>query len=146
MRTKLIAGVCGVAVGLLLVPPAEAARWRGKTKQGRLAVVHTGADGVVSMVRIKYRARCSDGDVLTAGVMFLPPLDQSATNAFQDAGVFRFRIPGGERARATTSVQGGLRRSGRWTGSFRIRARVTKRGRFVATCRTGRVGWKASPA
>jgi hypothetical protein len=145
MHTKLIVGVCGAAVGLLLVPTAEAERWRGKTRQGRLAAVHTGTDGLVSMARIKYRARCSDGDVLTAGVVYLPPLDQSATNAFQDGGVFRFRIRGGERARARTSIQGGLRRSGRWTGNFRIRVRVTRGGRFVATCRTGRVGWKASP-
>jgi hypothetical protein len=145
MHTKVIAGVCGTAVVLLLVPSAEAARWRGKTRQGRLAAVHTGADGLVSMARIKYRARCSDGDVLTAGVVYLPPLDRSATSDFQDGGVFRFRIRGGERARATTSIEGGLRRSGRWTGNFRIRVRVTRRGRFVATCRTGRVGWKASP-
>ncbi len=145
MRTKLIAGFCGVAVCLLLVPTAEAARWRGKTKQGRLAAVHTGPDGLVSQVRIKYLARCTDGDVLTGGVQFLPPLDQSTTSSFQDGGVFRFRIRGGERARATVSLDGGLRRSGRWTGNFRLRVRVTKNGRFVATCRVRRVGWNASP-
>jgi hypothetical protein len=145
VRTKLIAGFCGVAVCLLLVPTAEAARWRGKTKQGRLAAVHTGPDGLVSQVRIKYLARCTDGDVLTGAVQFLPPLDQSTTSSFQDGGVFRFRIRGGERARATVSLDGGLRRSGRWTGNFRLRVRVTKNGRFVATCRVRRVGWNASP-
>jgi hypothetical protein len=143
---KVTAVVGVVVVGLLLVPSAEAAKWRGKTRQGRLAAVHTGADGLVSQVRIKYAAPCTDGDVLTSTVQFLPPLDQSSTAAFQDGGVFRFRIPGGDKARATTSVQGGLRRSGRWTGSFRIRVRVTKHGRLVATCRLGRVGWKASRA
>ena len=61
------------------------------------------------------------------------------------AGSFRFRIRGGERARATTSLDGGLRRSGRWTGNFRLRVRVTKNGRFVANCRVRRVGWNASP-
>ena len=111
----------------------------------KLAAVHTGADGLVSQARIKYAARCTDGETLTGAVQFLPPFDQSATSAFQDGGVFRFRIRGGERGRATTSISGGLRRSGRWTGGFRIRIRVTKRGRFVATCRTGRVGWRASP-
>ena len=143
---RLIVGLCTAAVALVAVAPAEAARWRGKTSQGRLAAVHTGADGLVSQVRIKYLARCSDGDTLTGAVQFLPPLDQSATTAFQDSGVFRFRIRGGERARATTSVDGGLRRSGRWTGNFGIRARITKRGRFVATCRIRHLGWKASPA
>jgi len=145
MRGKLIAGLCTVAVSLTIVAPAEAARWRGKTKQGRLAAVHTGADGLVSQVRIRYVARCTDRDVLTGGVQTLPPLDNSTTTAFQDGGGFSFRIRGGERARATMSIEGGLRRSGRWTGSFRIRVRVTRGGRFVATCRTGRIGWRASP-
>jgi hypothetical protein len=141
----LIAGLCTVAVSLAIVAPAEAARWRGKTKQGRLAAVHTGADGLVSQVRIRYLARCTDREVLTGGVQTLPPIDHSAAGSFQDSGSFRFRIRGGERARAFMSIEGGLRRSGRWTGSFRIRVRVTKGGRFVATCRTGRIGWKASP-
>jgi hypothetical protein len=143
MRARLIVGAC--AAGLVLAPVADAATWRGKTRQGRAAVVNTGADGVVKRVKIKYRARCNDGKGLRSGVVFLPPLDVAGTTAFADRGVFSFRIPGGERGRARTSVVGGLRTSGRWTGDFRIKVRVTRNGRYVATCRTGRIGWKASP-
>ena len=50
-----------------------------------------------------------------------------------------------ERARGRTSVDGGLRTSGRWTGNFRLRVKIRKNGRVIATCRTGRVGWRASP-
>jgi hypothetical protein len=143
---RFTACLCITAVAALLVPTvADAARWRGKTRQGRLALVVTGSDGLVSKVRIRYRANCTDGKALTSGVMFLPPLDSSSPTAFVDAGVFRFRLPDGERARARTRVDGGLRRSGRWTGNFRLRARITRNGRYVATCRTGRIGWKASP-
>jgi hypothetical protein len=145
MRARLITGACAAATGLLLAPVADAATWRGKTRQGRAAVVATGADGVVNRVKIKYRARCDDGKGLRSGVVFLPPLDSATTTSFEDRGVFRFRIPGGERGKGRTSVEGGLRTSGRWTGNFRIRVRVTKNGRYVATCRTGRIGWKASP-
>jgi hypothetical protein len=141
---RLVAGAV-VASLLLVVPAADAATWRGKTRQGRPAVVMTGADSVVNRVKIKYRARCNDGKGLRSGVVFLPPLDVASTTAFEDRGVFRFRIPGGERGRGRVSVDGGLRSSGRWTGNFRIRVRVTKNGRHVATCRTGRIGWKASP-
>jgi hypothetical protein len=138
--------VCAVVAGLLLVvPAADAAKWRGKTRQGRPAVVVTGADGVVNKVKIKYRARCNDGKGLRSGVEFLPPLDVATTTAFEDRGVFGFPIPGGEHGKGRVSVDGGLRTSGRWTGNFRIRVRVTKNGRYVATCRTGRIGWKASP-
>jgi hypothetical protein len=143
---RLIAGICAAAVALLLVPSvATADRWRGKTRQGRLAVVGTGSDGLVNLVRIRYRARCTDGKALTSGVKFLPPLDASTPTGFVDGGEFRFRLPDGERARARTRVDGGLRTSGRWTGNFRVRVRVTRNGRFVANCRTGRIGWKASP-
>ena len=143
---RLSAGVCVAAAALLLVPTAaDAARWRGKTKQGRLAVVVTGADGLVSKVRIRYRARCGDDKTLTSGVVFLPPFDVSTTTAFEDGGTFRFKLPNGERARARTRVDGGLRQSGRWTGNFRIRVRISRNGRFVTNCRSGRVGWRASP-
>ena len=142
----MMRALCAAAVALLIVPAvAEADRWRGKTRQGRLALVVTGSDGLVSKVRIRYRATCSDGKVLTSGVLFLPPLESSTTTAFSDGGPFRFRLPNRERARANVSVDGGLRRSGRWTGNFRIRVRVTRNGRFVANCRTRRIGWRASP-
>ena len=143
MRT-LAATLLSVAV-LIAPTAAEAATWRGKTRQGRLAEVTTGADGVVASVRIKYRVVCSDGKGFRAGVRFLPPLDVATTTAVRDSGPITWRIKGGERARGRTSVEGGLRRSGRWTGNFRLRVRITKNGRYVATCRTGRIGWKASP-
>ena len=73
MRAGLIAGACVAA--LLLAPVAEAAEWRGKTRQGRMAKVSTGADGLVTLVRIRYRARCTDDKMLTTGVKFLPPLE-----------------------------------------------------------------------
>jgi hypothetical protein len=143
---RLSTGLCAAAAALLLVPTtADAAKWRGKTRQGRLAVVVTGSDGLVNKVRIRYRAACGDDKTLTSGVIFRPPLDTSTTTAFVDGGPFRFNLPNGERARARARVDGGLRRSGRWTGNFRIRVRITRNGRFVTTCRSGRIGWRASP-
>jgi len=38
---------CALAAMLMVVAPAEAAKWKGKTRQGRGAFVHTGANGVV---------------------------------------------------------------------------------------------------
>ena len=143
MRTL---GVTLLSAAMLIAPAvAEAATWRGKTRQGRLAEVTTGADGVVVSVRIKYRVVCSDGKGFRAGVRFRPPLDVATTTTVRDGGPLTWRIKGGERAQGRTSVEGGLRRSGRWTGNFRVRVRITRNGRYVATCRTGRIGWKASP-
>ena len=141
-RILLSAGVAG----LLLAPAADAAVWKGKTRQGRTATVVTGADGVVNRVKIKYRARCDDGKGFRSGIVFAPPLDFATTTEVRDGGPIRWTFGGsGERARGRTSVTGGLRSSGRWTGNFRLRVKIFKDGRQIATCRTGRVGWKASP-
>ena len=141
MRTLALA----VAILLSSAAVADAATWRGKTRQGRLAKVVTGGDGVVSVVRIGYRVVCSDGKAFRAGVRFAAPLDVATASAVRDAGRITWRFRGGERARAWTSVSGGLRSSGRWTGNFRLIARIFRDGRRVATCRTGRIGWRASP-
>jgi hypothetical protein len=144
MRGRILMSA-GLA-GLLLAPAADAAVWKGKTRQGRTATVVTGADGVVNRVRIKYRARCDDGKGFRSGIVFAPPLDFATTTEVRDGGPITWTFGGsGERARGRTSVTGGLRSSGRWTGNFRLRVKIFKNGRLIATCRTGRVGWKASP-
>ena len=139
--------LAAASAALLLAPAvAEAATWRGKTRQGQPVSVRTGADGVVNRARIEFKARCNDGKGFERGVVFLPPLDATATNAFQDEGVIKWTFTKSrERAKGRTSIDGGLRSSGRWTGNFRLRVKIRKNGRVIATCRTGRVGWRASP-
>jgi hypothetical protein len=134
-----------LVVTLMVATEADAAKWRGKTKQGRGVSVHTGADGLVSFARIRYVAPCGDGLAVRSGVAFLPPFDSVTTTSFFDEGPFRFRA-GKERIRAFSTVRGGLRSSGRWTGTFAIRMRVFRGGKLVTTCRLKRVGWRASPA
>jgi opacity protein-like surface antigen len=137
-----------VVIAALLAAPAvaDAKTWRGKTKQGRGVSVRTGSDGIVKRVRVDYRARCTDGNSFVHRIVFVPPLDVASTNVVQDEGVIKwtFRVSR-ERAKGRTSVDGGLRSSGRWTGNFRLRVKIRRNGRVIATCRSGRVGWKASP-
>jgi hypothetical protein len=130
---------------LMVASQAEAAKWRGKTRQGRGISIHTGSDGLVSFGKIRYVAPCGDGLAVRSGVIFVPPFRQSTTSSFVDRGPFRIRL-GKERGRAFSIMKGGLRRSGRWTGTFSIRIRVYRHGNFVTTCRLKRVGWRASPA
>ena len=134
-------------IALLAIPAAaDAATWRGKTRQGERVSVRTGADGVVNRVRIGFRAGCDDGKGFERGVVWLPPFDAPGATAFQDEGVIKWTFTKSrERARGRTSIDGGLRTSGRWTGNFRLRVKIRKHGRVIATCRTGRVGWRASP-
>ena len=99
----------------------------------------------MSKVRIRYRANCGDNKMLSSGVVLEPPFDVSTTKSFADGGPFSFKLPNDERAKATARVHGGLRQSGRWTGNFHVRVRITRNGRFVTNCRSGRIGWRARP-
>lgn len=132
-----------VAAGMIVAAPAEAAKWRGKTGQGRGVSSHTDASGHVNFAHVRYRVPCRDGSDVRGGVHSLPPYDTSAVGAFADRGPYRFRV-GRIRVRANASIEGGLRRSGRWTGKFSVRMRLIRNGRLLTTCRL-RTGWKASP-
>jgi hypothetical protein len=145
MRTKLtIAAACAVSAAVLAGPAeADAKLWKGKTKQGRLALVRTGADGLVVEIRIRWRARCGDGTTLTGGTTFAPPLDRSETRVFEDGGVYVARVTGGMRSSNTAFVRGSLARNGPWRGTFHVRSVITKRGRTVTRCRLDRTRWRA---
>jgi hypothetical protein len=145
MRTKLtFAAACAVSAAVLAGPAeAEAKLWKGKTAQGRLASVRTGADGLVVRVRIRWRARCGDRTTLTGTTAFAPPLDRSETRRFEDGGSYPARVTGGLRSQNTVFVRGSLARNGPWRGTFHVRSRITRRGQTVTRCRLGRTRWTA---
>jgi hypothetical protein len=122
---------------------ADAATWKGKTSQGRGALVRTGDDGAVNRVRIGWRARCADGKY-TSRTLFLPPLDTATGSAFEDAGTYRGH-PSGYQAKIWVRVSGALD-GDTWSGTFRVRVRVIKGGKVVDTCRLKGLRWTASPA
>jgi hypothetical protein len=135
----------GCAVVLAAPAAADAKTWRGKTQQGRAVSVRTGADDLVNQVRVNWRAPCRKGHYVSR-TLFLPPFDVSEADVFEDVGIVRKRIDGGYRARHTLFVRGTLGADDRWTGTFRVRTRVTRRGRVVDICRLKRVRWWAEAA
>jgi hypothetical protein len=145
MRTKFVAAaVCAASAALLVAPAhADAARWRGKTEQGRLALVRTAADGMVDLVRIRWRAPCRPGRYI-GGTAFARPYDTLSPLHFIDAGRYRARLNDGFRARLQVRVRGTITPNlRRWRGSFRVRAAIFRRGRRVDTCRVRGVRWSA---
>jgi hypothetical protein len=141
--------VCAVAAalaaGMLMTAPAEAAKWRGKTRQGRGVSVHTDASGVANYARIRFIAPCKNRMAVFSTIWFTTPMDSTSTTSFTDGGPWQVRIDKHTRFRARGTISGGLRRSGRWTGTFKVRLRVYVDGRLDTTCRIKRLGWKASP-
>jgi hypothetical protein len=106
--------------------------------------VRTGSDDLVNRVRIAWRARCEKGRY-TSTTLFVAPFDSSSKTAFEHAGTSHARIPGGYRARHTASVSATLAANGVWHGTFEVRTRVSRNGKFVDRCRLKRVDWTASP-
>jgi hypothetical protein len=133
-----------LAVAVLVVWPAvaEAETWRGRTEQGRTVWVRTGDDDRVVRVSVGWKATCEKGSYMSRTV-FRRPFDISEAAEFEDSGTYRVSVPGGYRARHTVFVRGTLD-DATWAGTFRVRTRVTKAGRFVDRC-AKRVRWTAEP-
>ena len=128
---------------------AEAKVFRGKTNQGRAASVVIGSDGLLRAARVNWRSRCSQGGRLRDKTGFSRPHDQSSPDAFFDEGTYRRNDGNGYRLRFTTSIRA-IRTTGdrgeRWRGSFRMKVLVTRNGRYVDTCRTGRLRFTLRPS
>ena len=133
-----------VAMLLSLAAVADARTWRGETEQERGVSVRTGDDGEVLRVRVSWKAPCEHGSY-TSRTVFVRPFDVSETTVFEDAGTYRSDVAGGYRARHRVFVRAVLDDDDAWVGSFRVRTRVTKDGRFVDSCRLRRVRWTAEP-
>jgi hypothetical protein len=134
-----------LAVAMLVVAPAvaDAETWRGKTKQGRAVSVRTGADDRVERVSVSWKATCQRGTYMSR-TLFRRPFDMSEAAEFENRGSYRADVEGGYRARHTVFVHGQLEGE-RWSGTFRVRTRVTKGGRVVDRCRIKGVRWTAEP-
>lgn len=144
MRAILtLVAVCVLATAL--PASASAATWKGKTRQGRGVVVRTGDDGTVNRIRIGWKARCADGSY-TSRTLFVRPLDSATSTSFADAGSYRAR-PAGYKARIWVRIAGNLDAGEQtWSGTFRVKVRVSKGGEHVDTCRLRRLRWSAAPA
>jgi hypothetical protein len=127
---------------------AEAKVFRGKTSQGRPASVVIGSDGLLRAARVNWRGRCRGGRVREK-TSFTRPHDESSPDAFFDEGTYRSRDDDGYRLRFTVSIRAARiadERGERWRGTFRAKVLVTKRGRYVDTCRSGRLRFTLRPA
>ena len=137
-----------VAVSTLaavLPATASGATWKGETHQGRPVVVRTGDNGTVNRIRIGWKARCGSGNY-SSRTLFLPPLDSATSTTFADAGSYRGH-PEGYKARIWVRITGNLDAGEQtWSGTFRVKVRVSKGGEHVDTCRLRRLRWSAAPA
>ena len=142
--TFVLLAVCALAA--TLPATASAATWKGKTRQGKGVVVRTGDDGSVNRVRIGWKAHCAHGDWYKSRTLFASPLDSATSTTFAHAGSYRGH-PAGYQARIWVRITGNLDAGEQtWSGTFRVKVRVSKGGEHVDTCRLRRLRWSAAPA
>jgi hypothetical protein len=147
MSRRPVAALLSVGVLAAAAAPAEAKVFRGRTSTGRAASVVIGSDGLLRNARINWRSRCRFGKVADK-TSFVRPHDSSTIDAFADAGTYR-RRDGRYRLRFSTRIAGtrvfdpARPARERWHGTFRMTVLVTRRGRYVDTCRLPKLRWSA---
>ena len=129
---------------------AEAKSFRGQTSQKRMASMLTGKDGLVKRIRISYSAPCSDPRYRFPNVLRIePPFRTSTEDEVTQTVTLRDRLSGGGRSRQTATVtarravDAGGEES--WSGTFKTRAVLTKRGKRLDTCELKHVTWSVTP-
>jgi len=135
-----LAALCAVAA--TLPASAAAATYKGKTKQGRSAVVTTDTDGLATRVKIGWKATCDEG-TYTSRTIFMPPFDTLTSTEFSRVGSYTAR-PEGYVSAIHVSVHGTWKEeTDRWRGTFAVRVNVRKDGKLVDSCRLKKLKWSA---
>ena len=141
MKRPLAAAVLSALLLAAVPTAADAATLRGKTSQGRTVSMITDANGIPTKVRIAWRARCKKPGFRSLDrTFFSPPFDAVTADAITDAGTYRVRFRGGLRGRITGTLQG-TRSGNGWSGTLRIKAVYSKRGKVTHVCRSGKFSW-----
>jgi hypothetical protein len=124
---------------------ASAATFTGTTSQGRAASVLVNDAGVVTRVRIHWRAACGrQGYRYTGPTGFRDPFDHQSPDEVRDAGTYTQRFTDAK-ARVTVSMQARRTSTYRWKGTFAARAVVRrKNGKLITRCRLPKMTWTTS--
>jgi hypothetical protein len=141
-RGKIAALLC--ALGMLLLPAiADAANLKGETSQaGKRIGLRTADDGSVDFARISWKASCRFGGAVSATSRFAT-FDRSSPAGFRAAARDKTK-DGRYKVDVRVRLEGAVKGTG-YAGTFKASARYTKHGKYVSTCRTGKVRWSAKP-
>jgi hypothetical protein len=147
-RCLLVAAI--LSAGLPATASAAKKRFRGETAQSRMVTVVVNESGRVQRMDISWRANdCRKRETFVRNVTILRPLPRRASaDAFTVAGSYRVRDRGGIRIRVRVSARGTRRfdpanpQAEQWSGTFRSRSTVRRRGRVIDRCRL-RTTWSA---
>lgn len=156
MNARRRASLALLAAALLPVAGASAAtfaeNFSGGTSQKRTVLLQTGSDGVPTLVRVSWVARCRHG-VYRETTRFRTPFDEADAQHVSDAGAYHAHPGGGiigvvaVKLWAKHSLNPATPDSESWAGTVSATVVVRKNARTIDRCRTTRpVGWTATLA
>ena len=123
---------------------AQAKSYKGKTSQGKVATVTTGADGTVTRVRVVWTASCGRKGRFRESTTFKAPLDSASADMVQDGGTYRKKDANSYVGRITISVAGQRDpATDRWSGTLKVKVRVSRHGKLVDRCSASNITWRA---
>ena len=137
-----------IAILMVAVPLAEAAKFRGQTSQERKAVVVT-EDALPTRVTIIFRAACADDTFVTDDATSVPPFDERRATFVRDRGRYTAEVTD-ERGRsfefhALARMRAHRVTTHKWRGRIRVSGALRRRnGELVTRCDTGRIRWRAT--
>ena len=132
-------------MGLLAVPgTAEAATFRGETSQGRPAKLRAGADGP-NYFSLRWRLNCTNNLYINTRTRFEPEFKQRTPDRLVDGGSYASPVDDqGYKFRAQVRVDATRASATRWTGTFRAKAVVRRRGAIVGRCAAKTISWQVT--
>jgi hypothetical protein len=123
-------------------PAAADVRFKGKTSQGRQALLVAEDDGVPKRAFIRWQARCRGGLTLRQYTTFRRPFDLGTATRIRDVGTYRSRrYRGGVRLTIRVRLVGRKAGPRRWRGTFGARVVARRDGRAFARCAALGVRW-----
>ncbi|MEA2406475.1 MAG: hypothetical protein QOE69_594 [Thermoleophilaceae bacterium] len=126
-----------VLVTILAAPAGASAdiRFRGTSGQDRAVALRTDDAGMITRVRINWRAPCRrPGFFFTTFTRFFQPFQSLTRDRMVDAGRNRLRLRDGLRAVFRIRIAANRVSETRWRGIFRVSTSVLRGGRLVDRC------------
>jgi hypothetical protein len=135
-----------IAILMVAVPVAYAARFTGLTSQDRAATVVT-EDGAPVRITIRWRAPCGHGR-LRHYTHFAPPFDESTSTFVRDGGPYVTDIKDTEgrtyRFHARARVRARQVTENKWRGRFKVSGELRRNGELETRCESPRIRWRAT--
>ncbi len=137
--------VCAV-VGLAFVASAGAATYKGPTTQGKTMKLTVNRAGIPVAADYTWDMKCTGGSSLTDGATVSSRFPRSDAEGFRSSGTYTADVERKFEAEVRVRIEGDRASDTRFTGRFRLRAKVftESSGELLARCSTGIIRWTAN--